>query len=104
MLAGGKPKPKAMPTAAATVAAPAASDTFEVDGWVEASVKSAAEGSEEAQGNLAKGRGAVKYLSEVRAEVASMVFVAQALIQPKLKRAGFRDHALKTIRALLWNP
>jgi hypothetical protein len=102
-LAGGKPKPKAMPVAAA--AAPVAADsTFEVDGWVEALVKSAAEGSEEAQGNLANGRGTVKYLSEVRAEVASMAFVSQDLIQPKLKRAGFRDHALKTIRALLWNP
>jgi len=103
-LAGGKPKPKSMPAAPADAAAPVASNAFEVDGWVEASVKSAAEGSEEAQGNLANGRGTIKYLSEVRDEVASMAFVAQDLIQPKLKRAGFRDHALKSIRALLWNP
>jgi len=98
-LAGGKPKPKVAP---APAAAPVSS--FEVDSWVEALVKSAAEGSEEAQGNLAKGRGTVKYLSEVRAEVPSMVFVAEDQIKAKLKRAGVRDHALKTIRALLWLP
>jgi len=94
--AGSKEQPKE----------PAAADggPFECDVEVVAVVRSAVEGSEEAQAQLKAGAGAGAYKSEIRAEVPSIVSAGIENIQQKLKRAATRDHALRTIRALLWNP
>lgn len=77
---------------------------FECDTEVVAVVQSAVEGSAEAQAKLAAGLGVTKYASVVRAEECSMVHACSEKIQPKLKRVPTREHALRTIRALLWNP
>jgi len=77
---------------------------FDADAEVVAVVKSAVEGSEEALGQLQKGAGAGSYKSAIKAEVASMASAAAELISAKMKRAATRDTALKTVRALSWNP
>lgn len=77
---------------------------FETDTEVAAVVQSAVEGSAEAQANLEAGLGKTTYKSTVKAEAASMVAACNEKITPKLKRAGTREHALRTLRALLWNP
>lgn len=102
----GAPEAAAPKKAAAKPAAAFAVEagTFECDAEVVAVVRSAVEGSEEAQAQLKAGPGAGSYKSEVKAEVPSLVSAGIESIQAKLKRATTRDHALKTIRALLWNP
>jgi len=77
---------------------------FDLDTEVAAVVQSAVEGSAEAQAKLAAGLGVTKYASEVRTEEASIVFAGNEKIQAKLKRVPTREHAMRTIRALLWNP
>mmetsp|Transcript_3925 Transcript_3925/g.7925 ORF Transcript_3925/g.7925 Transcript_3925/m.7925 type:complete len:1476 (-) Transcript_3925:114-4541(-) len=77
---------------------------FDLDTEVVAVVTSAVEGSEDAQTRLAGGAGTIKYISDVKSEVSSMVHSTTDLISAKMKRATTRDFALKTVRALLWNP
>lgn len=77
---------------------------FQADSEVVGVVQSACEGSTDAQANLQKGLGQIVYKSTVSSEEASMVFASNEKIQPLMKRAGTREHALRTIRALLWNP
>ncbi|CAK9007608.1 unnamed protein product [Durusdinium trenchii] len=98
-----EPAPKKA-AAASTEADAAASADFDADAEVVAVVKSAAEGSEEALAQLQKGAGAGSYKSAIKHEVASMAFGAEELISAKMKRAPTRDSALKTVRALQWNP
>jgi ABC-type Mn2+/Zn2+ transport system ATPase subunit len=77
---------------------------FQADSEVVGVVQSACEGSADAQANLQKGIGKIAYKSAVASEEASMVFACNEKIHPLLKRAGTREHALRTLRALLWNP
>lgn len=77
---------------------------FDADAEVAAVVKSAVEGSEDALAQLQKGAGAGSYKSAIKAEVASIASAAAELISAKMKRAATRDAALKTLRALSWNP
>jgi len=77
---------------------------FEIDAEVVAVVTSAVEGSEEAQAKLAQGAGVIPYISTVKSEVSSMVHSTSDLISAKLKRAATRDNALRTVRAMKWNP
>jgi len=99
MTPGSDSKAIVAPVAVASESAP-----FEVDVEVAAVVQSAVEGSEGAQAQLQAGAGAMIYASEVKAEVASFVAAANAKIDAKLKRVPTRDDALKTVKALLWNP
>jgi len=77
---------------------------FVMDEEVAGVVQSAVEGSEDAQKQLGAGSGAIKYKSDVCNEIASMASSAAERVPPKLKRAATRDGALRTVRALLWNP
>jgi len=81
-----------------------ASTEFECDAEVIGVVRSATEGSEEAQAQLQAGAGTSHYKSEIKAEVPSIIAAGIECISAKLKRAATRDGALRTIRALLWNP
>ncbi|CAE8670641.1 unnamed protein product [Polarella glacialis] len=103
---GAEPVAKVAAKKASAVAVAALMETghFECDGEVVAVVTSAVEGSEEAQNKLALGAGAGGYKSEVKAEVGSIAHAATELIATKMKRAATRDNALRTVRALLWNP
>lgn len=104
---GAKDEPQVvMPKKPAAAPKPAAVDLgpFECDVEVAGVIQSAVEGSEDAQSRLRAGPGSQTYASVVRAEVPSIASAAVEKIPPKLKRAATRDAALKTIRALLWNP
>jgi len=103
---GAEPVAKVAAKKASAVAVAALMETghFECDGEVVAVVTSAVEGSEEAQNKLALGAGAGGYKSEVKEEVGSIAHAATELIATKMKRAATRDNALRTVRALLWNP
>lgn len=81
-----------------------ASGPFECDVEVIAVVRSATEGSEEALDILKAGAGGGTYKSDTKAEVPSMIVAGIESITAKLKRTTTRDYALRTIRALLWNP
>ncbi|CAE7713645.1 YEF3 [Symbiodinium sp. KB8] len=99
------PKKQAAAASSSTEEATAASSgPFEGDAEVVAVVKSAVEGSDEALAQLQKGAGAGSYKSTIKAEVASIAAGAAELISAKMKRAATRDGALKTVRALTWNP
>jgi len=102
--ASGASKPAAKASAAASAAAAADAGTFEVDAEVVAVVNSAVEGSADAQEKLRQGAGVIKYTTDVKEEVATMAKATIDKLSLGLKRASLRDGALRTIRALLWNP
>eukprot|EP00435_Cladocopium_sp_Y103_P063005 s288_g24.t1 len=98
-----EPAPKKQAAASSAEVQEVAGD-FDADAEVVAVVKSAVEGSEDALAQLQKGAGAGSYKSAIKAEVASIASAAAELISAKMKRAATRDAALKTLRALSWNP
>mmetsp|Transcript_74097 Transcript_74097/g.131011 ORF Transcript_74097/g.131011 Transcript_74097/m.131011 type:complete len:1474 (-) Transcript_74097:92-4513(-) len=103
----GEPAPKAASSASKKTEAAAAEESagsFETDAEVVGVIKSAVDGSDPAVAQLEKGAGAGPYKSEVKAEVASMAAVAGELISAKIKRVPTREFALRTARALRWNP
>ena len=77
---------------------------FEVDHEVLGIVQSAIDGSEDATATLSAGPGSAKYKSEIRSEVPTIMSVSSERISSRLKRPASREFALKTLRALLWNP
>ena len=70
---------------------------FDLDAEVVAVVTSAVEGSEDAQTRLAGGAGTIKYISDVKSEVSSMVHSTTDLISAKMKRATTRDFEVQHV-------
>eukprot|EP00928_Gymnodinium_smaydae_P001449 TRINITY_DN10536_c0_g1_i1.p1 TRINITY_DN10536_c0_g1~~TRINITY_DN10536_c0_g1_i1.p1 ORF type:complete len:1493 (-),score=315.49 TRINITY_DN10536_c0_g1_i1:304-4572(-) len=99
--AGAKTKSADAAPSVETVVAECA---FELDSEVVAVVNSAVEGSSDAQDKLRGGLGNIDYKTDVKHEVATMATATIDKLGMGLKRAALRDGALRTVRALLWNP